>query len=160
MLKDLIRSFRISRPAVPSRALPWDLRAVLEFLRSPAFEPLDKLSVKELTKKMVFLLSLATARRVGELQAVSRVVSFAGNDIHLSYLPKFVAKTESSSDPLPRSFLVCSLSDFVGDAPEELALCPVRALKAYVSRMELLLPHPRTLFVSPGTRVVLSRRTL
>ena len=46
----------------------------------------------ELTKKVLFLVSLATAKRVGELQAVSKKVSFSGGDIRLSYLPEFVAK--------------------------------------------------------------------
>ena len=80
VLKDLIRSFRIERPRLSSRAPSWDLRAVLEFLRSSSFEPLESLSLRELTKKTLFLLSLATARRVGELQAVSKTVSFSGND--------------------------------------------------------------------------------
>ena len=149
VLKDLIRSFKIERPVVPSRAPPWDLSLVLQFLRSSAFEPLDRVPLRELTKKVLFLLSLATARRVSELQAVAKTVSFSGNDIHLSYVPEFVAKTESEANPLPRSFVVKSLKEFVGDLPEELLLCPVRALRTYLARTKGLKPHPRTLFVSP-----------
>ena len=62
-----------------------------------------------------FLLSLATAKRVGELQALSCRVTFRGLDF-----PEFVAKTESVSNPLLRSFLVKSLEDFVGDMPSVL----------------------------------------
>ena len=149
VLRDLLRSFSVERPLVSSRVPPWDLSIVLSFLRSEAFEPLDKAPLRELTKKTLFLLSLATARRVGELQAIYKTVSFEGEDVHLSYLPEFRAKTESESNPLPRSFVVRSLKDFVGSLPEELSLCPVRALKLYLARTERLQPHPRSLFVSP-----------
>ena len=47
---------------------------------------------------------------------------FAGDDIHLSYLPEFRAKTESKAKPLPRSFVVRSLKDFVGSMEDELVL--------------------------------------
>ena len=96
-------------------------------------------------------MSSATARRVGELQAVSSAVSMSGKDMFLSYLTEFHAKTESPSNPLPRSFCVRSLRDFVGDLPEELLLCPVRALHIYLSRTSSLSPCPRSLFVSPCT---------
>ena len=75
-------------------------------------------SLRDLTRKVLFLVSLATARCVGELQAVSSSVSFAGDDIFLSYLPEFRAKLESASNPLPRSFAVQSLRDFVGTLPD------------------------------------------
>ena len=42
-----------------------------------------------------------------------------------------------------------SLNSFVGDLPDELLLCPVRALRAYLARTSSVLPRPRTLFVSP-----------
>ena len=122
---------------------------VLRFLRGPPFETLASASLRALTQKVLFLVSLATARRVGELQAVSREVSFSGSDAYLSYLPEFRAKTESAVNPLPRSFCVRSLKDFVGDLPDELLLCPVRALRSYLARTASLSPRPRTLFVSP-----------
>ena len=42
-----------------------------------------------------------------------------------------------------------SLNNFVGDFPDELLLCPVRALRSYLSRTSSLAPRPRALFVSP-----------
>ena len=106
-------------------------------------------SLRALTQKVLFLVSLATTRSVGELQAVSREVSFSGSDAYLSYLPEFRAKTESAVNPLPRSFCVRSLKDFVGDLPDELLLCPVRALRSYLARTSSLSSRPRALFVSP-----------
>ena len=73
----------------------------------------------------------------------------SGEDVFFSYLPEFRAKTESSSNPLPRSFLVRSLRDFVGDFPDELLLCPVHAVCVYLSCTSSLSLHPRSLFVSP-----------
>ena len=149
VLHDLLRSFRLERPLPSSRVPPWEMLLVLRFLRGPPFEPLSSCSLRDLTQKVLFLVSLAMARRVGELQAVSRDVSFSGSDIYLSYLPEFRAKTESSANPLPRSFCIHALSDFVGDLPDELLLCPVRALRLYIYRTSSISSRPRTLFVSP-----------
>ena len=134
VLHDLLRSFRLERPLPSSRVPPWDLLVVLQFLCGPPFEPLDTASLRSLSQMVLFLVSLATAWRVEELQAVSREVSFSGSDAYLSYLPEFRAKSESAVNPLPRSFCVRSLNDFVGDLPDELLLCPVRALHSYLSR--------------------------
>ena len=69
----------------------WDLSKVLTYLVSPAFEPLSQASFRALTMKTLFLLALATAKRVGELQALSSVVTFVAGDACLSYIPQFVA---------------------------------------------------------------------
>ena len=53
------------------------------------------------------------------------------------------------SNPLPRSFLVKSLSDFAAGLEEELLLCPVRALRIYLRRTDSFSPFLRHLFVSP-----------
>ena len=141
VLHDLLRSFRLERPLPSSRVPPWDLLVAMSSLWS-------------LTQKVLFLISLATARCVGELQAVSCDVSFSGSDAFLSYLPEFHAKTESAVNPLPHSFCVLSLNDFVGDLPDELLLCPVRALRSYLSRTSSLTPRTCTLFVSLRTPLV------
>ena len=53
---------------------------MLTYLVSPAFEPLSQASFHALTLKPLFLLALATAKRVGELQALSSVVTFVAGD--------------------------------------------------------------------------------
>ena len=80
---------------------------------------------------------------------MSSVVSSSGSDLFLSFLPEFQAKSESEVRPLPCSFRVHSLADFVGDLPDELLLCPVRALRAYLDRTASFPSRPHTLFVSP-----------
>ena len=121
-------------------------------MRGAPFEPLGEATFRDLTKKTLFLVSLATARRISELQALSSKVAKVGGDMSLAYLPGFVAKTESASNPLPRSFLLKSLKDFVGNLEEEYLLCPVRALKFYLARTKDLSPRPSNLFVSPRCR--------
>ena len=95
------------------------------------------------------MVSLAMAGRVGELQSVSAEVSSSGDDMFLTYLPEFREQSQS----LLALCLVLSpfalLWDFVRDLPEELLLCPVRALRLYLSCTVSLPSSPHTLFVSP-----------
>ena len=50
--------------------------------------------------------------------------------------------------PLPRTFTIKSLSDFAARLPDEMLLCPVRALSEYVTRTSRFVDRPRRLFVS------------
>ena len=68
----------------------------------------------------------------------------------VSYVPEFLAKTESALRPLPRSFLVKSLADFAAGLDEDLLLCPVHYLRIYLQRTAPGVNRPRRLFVSPG----------
>ena len=43
----------------------------------------------------------------------------------LSYIPQFVARSESLTRSIPRSFLVTSLADFAAGLDYDLLLCPV-----------------------------------
>ena len=113
----------------------------------PPFEPLAEASFRNKTRKALFLLAMATAKRIGELQALSFSVSHRGDDLVLHYDPFFLAKTESVSNPLPRSVIVQSLADFVGDLPERV-LCPVvlfvfsEELLALLSLLHLVYSSP------------------
>ena len=149
VLRDLLRSFQLS--SVERVRLPpaWDLSKVLRYLNSSEFEPLSQASLRALSLKTLFLLALATAKRVGELQALSSIVTFVGGDACLSYIPQFVAKSESLTRSIPRSFLVKSLSDFAAGLDDDLFLCPVRALRIYLQRTRSLTPLRHRLFVSP-----------
>ena len=149
VLHDLLRSFQVEAPVREVRPPSWDLPLVLNFLRSSPFEPLSSASLRDLTRKTLLLLSLTTAKGVGELQAMSRRVSFSSSSAGLSYVPEFVAKTETATRPLPRSFEVQSLEDFAAGLPEDLLLCPVRSLSAYLARTSNIANRPRRLFVSP-----------
>ena len=81
------------------------------------------------------------AKRVGELQALSSIVTFVGMDACLSYTPHFVAKSESLTRSIPRYFLVKSLSDFAAGLDDD--------LRIYLDRTQSLSPLRHRLFVSP-----------
>ena len=149
VIRDLLRSFRLSSAERVLRPPAWDLSKVLQYLVTSAFEPLSRASFRALTLKTLFLLALATAKRVGELQALSSLVTFVGADACLSYIPQFVAKSESLTRSIPRSFLVKSLADFAAGLDTDLLLCPVRALHLYLPRARSLSPGRHRLFVSP-----------
>ena len=148
-LQDLLRSFAIERPRRPLSPPSWDLDVVLRHLMSSAFEPLEQCSLRALTKKTLFLVSLATAKRVSEIQALSKTVAAIGNDLVVSYQHHFVAKTERADAPVPRSFRILSLREFAGDLEEGSLLCPVRALNIYLRRTRTVVARPSSLFVSP-----------
>ena len=112
ILKDLTRSFEISAPRPIHRSPTWDLDKVLEYLSGPPFEPLTNASFHNKTRKALFLRAMATAKRVGELQALSFSVSHKG-DLVLHYDPFFLAKAETASNPLPRSRSKNAMSFFL-----------------------------------------------
>ena len=149
VVRDLLRSFCLETAERQLRPPAWDLSMVLRFLNSSAFEPLSDAPLRALTQKVLFLLALATAKRVGELQVLSSVVTFVHGDACLSYIPQFVAKSESLTRSIPRSFLVKSLSDFAAGLDDDLLLCPVRVLGIYLDRIASFAPLRHRLFVSP-----------
>ena len=159
VIRDLLRSFRLSSAERVLRPPAWDLSRVLTYLVSPAFEPLSQASFRALMLETLFLLALATAKRVGELQALSSVVTFVAGDACLSYIPQFVAKSESLTRSFPRSFLVKSLADFAAGLDTDLLLCPVRALRLYLLRARSSSPGRHLLFCPLGALLALYPRT-
>ena len=149
VLRDLLRSFCFELAERQLRPPAWDLSLVLRYLNTSAFEPLSVAPLRALTQKVLFLLALAPAKRVGELHSLSSVVTLVHGDACLSYVLQFVAKSESLIRSIPRSFLVMSLSDFAAGLDDDLLLCPVRALRLYLDRTASLAPLRHHLFVSP-----------
>ena len=80
----------------------WDLYLVLVYLRVPVFESLASKNLCTVACKVLFLLSLATTKRVGELQVLSCSFAFRGKDLLFVLPTRIVAKTESERMPLPR----------------------------------------------------------
>ena len=148
VLRNIVRACS-SQPRRPGTSITpaWNLDVVLRFLSQAPFEPLRQSSLRDLTRKTLFLLALATAQRVGELQALSSRISWQGRDMILYYLPEFIAKTDTETHITPREFLVKSLSTLVGPEDVERLLCPVRAISHYMSRTSSE-TRPRHLFLS------------
>ena len=148
LITNSIKALERSKPRTP-RVPQWNLDVVLKYLNGSQFEPIHTASMRDLLKKTLFLLALATAKRVGELQALGREVHFtSAGDALFSYLPEFVAKTESQANPLPRHFRVEGLAKTVGRHDEERLLCPIRAIKEYLRRAKDNPARPRNLFAS------------
>ena len=124
------------------RLIPaWDLRVVLDALTEPPFEPLSGLGWELLSLKTVFLLAIASAKRVSELRALSvhpACLRLGGEGSAISLLPNlaFLPKV------LPHSFVTrpLVLDPFrppPHESPERARLhlgCPVRALRSYIAR--------------------------
>ena len=148
----LFKHFKKSCPPREVRSPAWDVALVLSSLRGPPYEPLREAHLKDLTLKTIFLLALASSKRVGELHAISYKVSHSKgwNEITFTFIPEFVAKNQDPSKTDPRfwSFSVPSLEDFVGGEEDELTLCPVRAVRTYLKRTKHRRPECKRLFVS------------
>ncbi|KAK3892123.1 hypothetical protein Pcinc_004090 [Petrolisthes cinctipes] len=147
VLREIIKTCSRQVRRTSCRAPAWNVDVVLKTLIRPPFEPFQQASCRDLTRKTLFLVALATAKRVGELQALSKITATQGEDLILSYLPEFVVKIETGLNPIPRQFILRSLSSVVGREDEERLLCPVRAIRQYLETTSSP-SRPRNLFVS------------
>ena len=148
-ISDVIRSFIVERPPIRKATVAWNVDIVLKYLCSEKFEPLSSASLKDLTMKTLFLLALALAKRVSELQALSKEVGFSSQGALVSLTLGFRAKNDNKAKALPRSFLVKDLQQLVG-REEERKLCPVRALREYLRRTKVFdNKNRKSLFLAP-----------
>ena len=88
-----------------------------------------------LAQKTLFLLALASAKRIGELHALSYCVSHSRGwaEVSFSFVPGFVAKTQDPSSLAPRfeGFTVLALPNARKNLNGRL-LCPVRGVRCYL----------------------------
>lgn len=134
-LKGAQRLVPRSRPTIPT----WDLSRVLSAVGKEPFEPLETVSLQWLSLKLAFLLAITSAKRVGELQALSVQESccrFLPEDggVILRPNPAFLPKVLTDFH-LNQSVELRALRPSEGaDGLQWSALCPVRALKIYIQR--------------------------
>ncbi len=110
-------------PLVPS----WDLSIVLAGLQRGPFEPLDSVELKFLSLKTALLTALTSIKWVGDLQAFS-VYSHVVLRSRPGYVPK-VPTTPFRDQVVNLQALPSEEAD-----PALALLCPVRALRIYVTR--------------------------
>lgn len=160
-LSALIQSFFQERPKSASSQPPWDLSIVLNVLSGPLFEPIDdanKVPLQLLTWKTVFLVLLASGCRRGEVHALQSkgiVHDEKWKWITLFPLESFVSKTQlrTSGATALDYVTIKSLSSLLpSELARDRAMCPVRALKVYLSRTSSMRQGKRLLFIShkPG----------
>ncbi|MES9882230.1 MAG: hypothetical protein ABW185_15260 [Sedimenticola sp.] len=138
-MSELIKSFQLRKPVTRSLTPRWNLTWVLLSLGKAPYEPLGEASMLDLTVKTAFLLSLASARRVSEIHALSveeGAIRFDKNQESVSLLPQagFLAKNQCPSIA-PDIIHVPGLAAFANDSKDRLQ-CPVRALRFYLARVK------------------------
>ena len=99
------------------------------------------------------MLALASAKRIGELHALSYRVSHTRNwgEVSFSFVMGFMAKTQDPSSLAPRfeGFSVPALPNAKNNRNGRL-LCPVRAVRRYLDRTAEHRPRCEWLFVTAG----------
>ena len=127
-ISDVIRSLQIQEPTGSRDSVSWNLDVVLKFLCSETFEPLQSSSLADLTRKTIFLITLALSKRVSEIQALSRTVGFTQEGAVVSLVLGFRAKNDYKCKALPRNFLIRDLTSLVGEEEEE-KFMPFQSIK-------------------------------
>ena len=149
----LLRSFARSVNPVELRPPAWDVSLVLQSLTGAPYEPLRTCEERFLAQKTLFLLALASAKRIGELHALSYRVSHTRDwgEVSFPFVTGFVAKTQDPSSLAPRfeGFTVPALPNERKNRNGRL-LCPVRAVKVYLDRTASHRPRCERLFVTAG----------
>ena len=149
----LLRSFARSVNPVELRPPAWDVSLVLQSLTGAPYEPLRTCEERFLPQKTLFLLALASAKRIGELHALSYRVSHTRDwgEVSFAFVTGFVAKTQDPSSLAPRfeGFTVPALTNARKNRNGRL-LCPVRAVKVYLDRTAPHRPRCERLFVTAG----------
>ena len=154
VLSDLISAFEHQRPTCASPLPKWDLNLVLEALSKDPYEPLSQASLKMLTFKTVFLLTLAAGARCSEIHAldVKHITHLQEwSTVKLAPHPKFLAKNfdYSQGGRNFEGFIIKALdSPANSTSPRDVALCPVRALRAYLDKTAPLRGDTTQLFIS------------
>ena len=149
----LLRSFARSVNPVELHPPVWDVSLVLQSLTGAPYEPLRMCEERFLAQKTLFLLALASAKRIGKLHALSYRISHTRDwgEVSFAFVTGFVAKTQDPSSLAPRfeGFTVPALPNARKNRNGRL-LCPVRAVKVYLDRTASHRPRCEWLFVTAG----------
>ena len=149
----LIRSFSKSVKPEELRPPAWDITLILQSLIRALYEPLWTLDKCFLAQKTLFLLALASAKRIGELHALSHRISHSRDwsEVSFTFVAGFVAKTQNPSNFAPRfeGFTVPALPNMSTNRNGRL-LCPVWAVRCYLDCTAAHRQRCERLFVTAG----------
>ena len=125
----------------------WDLPLVLSKLSKNPYEPVQAAAPRDVALKTAFLIALASGRRCSEIQALSigRFMVFSKAGVTLHFRPNFLAKNERSDFSAKPIFL--PYIDQSTDRAQRLN-CPVRALKWYVDKTQIMRGDIEQLFIT------------
>ena len=133
----LIRSFSKSVRPEELRPPAWDIALIFQSLTRAPYEPLRTSNKRFLAQKTLFLLVLASVKRIGELHALSHRISHYRDwgEVSFTFIADFVAKMQDPSSCATRfeGFFVPALPNASTNRNGRL-LCPVRAVRCYLDR--------------------------
>jgi len=165
-LADFLKSLKQEAPKEGLKFPKWELCVVLKGLRQAPFEPLNEVPIKMLTLKTVFLIALASAARVSEINALSAEQGFVRikedkTEVILRPFDGFLAKNQRG-DEAPREYSIKSLRHFAPEGDPERLLCPVRAIRIYLNRTNKFRGDRKKLFLSlnPGQKTEICVNTI
>lgn len=136
--KQFLRGLLKVYPSIKTKPVPWDLPLVLRCLTKPPFEPAATTELRLLSWKVLFLVAVTSARRVGELAALDirqPYLVFLPHSVRLTtnvtFLPKVVSEFHMNSAII--------LPDFYPEPKNQQerllhSLDVTRALKFYLHR--------------------------
>ena len=143
----MLKGFKNSCSPKDFQYPPWDIEVVLKYLKD-CFEPISKISLRDLTLKTVFLVALASAKRVSEIHAISKEFSHTEDwsSVFLEPVASFVAKTQDPSKDDRRFGPYKIPSIPLDEKGKRSLLCPVRAIRTYWEKTKhLRRPHNKFL---------------
>ena len=121
----LLKGMFLIRPPQPKYTVTWDVNILLKFLES--WEPLNTLTLKQLTLKTVALLALVSAQRSQTLAAL-RVDFMSKTQDTIQFVVQDILKTSRPG----KSPLVLLLPAF----PDNRHLCVYLAVSQYIARTQ------------------------
>ena len=136
------------RPPPQRLVPPWSLTLVLRSLAKAPYEPLGQASLKNLTLKCAFLLTLASARRSSQITALSIEpdnLVWTKTGVKLSTKLGFLAKNQRINFT-PEPISLHSIKHFSA-VEEDKMWCPVRTLKFYIHRTKDIRKNCKQLFI-------------
>jgi hypothetical protein len=148
-----------ARPKQRVSVPPWNLDTVLDYLKGPPFEPLKGASLKYVTIKTAFLVTLASGRRCSEIHALSASSAvFTHSGVTLHFRPDLLAKNESAS--FQHSSIFLPKISTGSSVREDKLWCPVRALAYYFDRTKSIRSHDQLFLTHSEPNGPASKRTL
>ena len=136
VLSQLMRGFLRQRPIMSRTTIMWDIGLVLRYLKSGKLSTTGRLSPKDLTLKLVFLLALATGKRRSEIHALDQDIRLVNNEwdeVVLRPRPDFLGKTHFATGGAGTfsEIVLKSINSADGYTLEEKSICPVTTLRVY-----------------------------
>jgi hypothetical protein len=119
---------------------------------------------KLVTYKTLFLLTLASAKRISEIHALQSKLSWHHKykAVTIPFDPKFLAKTQNPGDYRTHesTITIQALTQVLGAQDIDRFLCPLRALRFYMSRTKSFRHNSENLFLSLSGQKAVEKMSL